>query len=127
MKRLHLTQSGYSELIEARGYLSVLAALVFPLVLALCLVLIEGCRQNTLKLESECVVDIGLNSVLAEYHREMLEQYNLFFIDTSYGTQQASYEQTEERLRMYIGKNIDHEDVFEGNLLNGLQKKIYLK
>ena len=126
MKKLHLRQNEYKRLIEMQGYLSVLAALVFPLILALCLVLIEGCRQNTLKLEAECVVDIGLNSVLAEYHREMQEQYDLFFIDTSYGTWQASYERTEERLRTYIAKNICPEDVFAGAVLDGLQKKIYL-
>lgn len=102
------------------------AALVVPMMLSLCLVLIEGSRQNTLKLEAECIVDIGLNSVLAEYHRELREQYDLFFIDTSYGSQLATYENTEKRLRDYIEKNMSWNDALEEDLLEGLQEKIYL-
>ena len=81
-------------------------SLTLTLVLSLCLVLIEGARQNTVRLETECIVDIGLNSVLAEYHREVLAQYNLFYIDSSYGSEVPSYYHTEARLRKYMEKNV---------------------
>lgn len=81
-------------------------SLTLALVLALCLALVEGVRQNTLYLETECVTDMGMNSVLAEYHRELQERYNLFFIDSSYGTDYPSYYNTEAHLREYMEKNV---------------------
>ncbi len=57
-------------------------------------------------LELECVTDIGMNSVLAEFHRELLARYNLFFIDTSYGTDYASYQETAEHLQKYMNENL---------------------
>lgn len=41
--------------------------------------------MQTTRFQTECVMDIGLNSIFAEYHREMLDQYGLLFIDSSYG------------------------------------------
>jgi len=88
------------------AYLSIFVSLTLTLVLSLCLVLIEAARQNTVKLEAECIADVGVESVLAEYHREVFGQYNLFFVDCSYGSDFPSYYNTEARLRDYVGKNI---------------------
>ena len=88
------------------GYLTIFTSLTLTLILSLCLVLVEGTRQNTIRLETECIVDVGLNSVLAEYHREVLERYNLFFIDSSYGTDYPSHYNTEANLRKYLEKNV---------------------
>ncbi len=126
MRKSPLRQIVFSRGVKAEGYLSVIVALTVPMVLSLCLVLIEGARQNSMKLEAECIVDIGMNSILAEYHREVLEQYQLFFIDTSYGTERASYQQTEARLRWYIEKNASYKDVFDGLGNEWLHEKVYL-
>ena len=56
------------------AYLTVYLALVMSVLLSLCLALIEGARSKAVMLEAECVVDIGMNSVLAEYHRELFHQ-----------------------------------------------------
>jgi hypothetical protein len=88
------------------GYLTVYVALSMAVLLSLCLTLIEGVRQNTIRLEAECVMDIGLNSILAEYHRELQQQYNLFYIDTSYGTDRGTYHNTEEHLQHYLERNL---------------------
>ncbi|MDE5717935.1 MAG: hypothetical protein K2I53_10050 [Lachnospiraceae bacterium] len=53
----------------------------------------------------ECVTDIGMNSVLAEYHRELLKQYDLLFVDTSYGGSHPEIANTEAHLRNYAQKN----------------------
>ena len=52
-----------------KSYLTVYLTLTLTLILSLCLALIEGVRQNAIFLEAECVTDIGLNSIFAEYHR----------------------------------------------------------
>lgn len=94
------------------GYLTVMLSLMLSIMISLCLVLIMGVRENTRKMELECITDIAMNNVLAEYHRELLAQYDLFFIDTSYGTSSPSYEQTEAHLEHFIEKNLSGEDIF---------------
>lgn len=87
------------------GYLTVYLSLSLILLLSLILTLAEGARINTIRMESECVADIGMNSVLAEFHRELLEQYDLLFVDSSYGTASPSVEKSAQHLRNYMQKN----------------------
>lgn len=94
------------------AYLTVYLTLTLTIILSLCLALIEGARQNAVFLEAECVTDIGLNCIFAEYHRELLEQYNLFAIDSSYGTTQPQVLATEKHMEEYLNKNLSTEDVF---------------
>ena len=94
------------------GYLTVYLALVLTVLLSLCLALIEGVRSNAVRIETECVTDIGLNSILAEYHRELFRQYNLFAIDSSYGTQRSGVEDMTQHLQTYLERNFSLEDVF---------------
>ena len=99
------------------GYMTVYLALTVTVIIALCLALIEGCRYRGISLETECVMDIGMDSILAEYHRELQKQYNLFVIDCSYGSENASTEQTERHLLEYMNRNFSLEDVFLEELL----------
>ncbi|MCM1044772.1 MAG: DUF5702 domain-containing protein [Candidatus Gastranaerophilales bacterium] len=94
------------------AYLTVYLALTLSVLISLCLALIEGARSNGIRLETECVADIGLNSIFAEYHRELLEQYNLFAIDSSYGSGYAASENVTQHLRQYLERNLSMEDVF---------------
>ncbi len=87
------------------GYLTVYLSLSLTLLLSLLLTLVEGARINTIRMESECAADIGMNSVLAEFHRELLEQYDLLFVDSSYGTASPSVEKSAQHLRNYMQKN----------------------
>ena len=99
------------------GYMTVYLALTVTVIMALCLALIEGCRYRGISLETECVMDIGMDSILAEYHRELQKQYNLFAVDCSYGTESASTKLTESHLLEYMNRNFSLEDVFLEKLL----------
>lgn len=96
---------------QCDGYLTVYVALTLGIILSLCLALIEGVRTNAIKLEAVCVCDIAGSSVLAEYHRQLWEQYNLFYVDTSYGTAYVSPQNTKNRMQYYLDKNVDYEEV----------------
>lgn len=102
---------------KQNGYLTVYLALVLAVMLSLYLALIEGVRSNAIRLEAECVTDIGLNSVMAEYHRELLNRYNLFAVDSSYGTARAGSSNVEQHLQHYMNRNFSMEDVFLSGLL----------
>ena len=57
-------------------------------------------------MKTECVADISMNSVLAEYSRALYEQYGLLMVDTSYGGENPSIINTQEHLRYYAQKNV---------------------
>lgn len=99
------------------GYLTVYAALTLTVMIAMCLALIDDVRRNTIALEVECVMDIGMDSVLAEYHRELLRRYGLFMVDTSYGTDYPSFYNTEQHLREYLSRNLSYEDCHQLSFL----------
>ena len=89
-----------------KGYITVFLTLSLTLILSLVFTLIEGARISAMRMKFECAADIGMNSVLAEFHRELLEQYDLLFVDMSYGGNYANISNTEEHLRNYIQKNL---------------------
>lgn len=92
-----------------KGYITVFLTLSLTLILSLVFTVIEGARISAIRMKFECVADIGMNSVLAEYHRELLEQYDLLFVDTSYGSSHADIGNTEAHLRNYMRKNMQTE------------------
>lgn len=97
---------------QYQGYITVMAALVLVLGISLCLTLIEGSRRNTAILVAECAADTGLNSILAEYHKELFKQYGVFFIDTSYGTTQPSHRNVLNHLKEYVEVNLSQQSKF---------------
>jgi len=89
------------------AYLTVYLSLVFGIVLSLFLALIEGAAIGAARTQAELAADLGLDSVFAEYHREILDQYELFFIDSSYGSTSGGIGMTEKHLSDYLAKNMD--------------------
>lgn len=92
-----------------KGYITVFLTLSLTLILSLVFTVIEGARISAIRMKFECVADIGMNSVLAEYHRELLEQYDLLFVDMSYGGNAANIGNTEAHLRDYMQRNLHPE------------------
>lgn len=95
-----------------KGYITVYLALIICVLLTLILMVIEGARQQTIRFQTECVMDAGMNSIFAEYHREMNKQYNLFFIDDSYGSSRGGVSNTKTHLLSYMNMNFHASDDF---------------
>ena len=74
---------------KPKGYLTVYLSLVFAIVLSLLLTLIEGAAVGATRLQAELAADLGLDSVFAEYHRELMKQYGVSYIDDSYGNEKG--------------------------------------
>lgn len=92
---------------KEKAYLTVYLSLVFGIILSLLLALIEGAAIGAVRAQAELMADLGLDSVFAEYNREILNQYELFFIDSSYGAESGGISKVEMHLSNYLGKNID--------------------
>lgn len=88
------------------GALNVYFALMIAVIIPLILTMIEGSRINAMKLQLECVVDMGMDSVLAEYNRPLLEQYDLLFVDLAYEQPTGSLDHLKEHFTEYISYNL---------------------
>ena len=91
------------------AYLTVYLSLIFGIVLSLLFVLIEGAAICATRAQAELVADLGLDSVFAEYNRELLEQYEVFFIDSSYGGRTGGIGMLEQHLSQYMSYNMNPE------------------
>lgn len=100
---------------EKEGSITVYLALVLTVLLSVLLTVIEAARTNAIRFQAECVTDMALQSALAEYHREMLEQYDLFLTDLSYGTSESGYGLLEAHIQNYLNSNLSVENavIFE--------------
>ena len=90
-----------------RGSVSLYIILMFAVLLSFIMLIVEGARKNAIRLKTECAMDLSMSSALGEYNRELLEQYDLFFIDTSYGRKQASIDNTAEHIKGYLTENFE--------------------
>ena len=100
---------------EAAGYLTVYLAMSLTVILSLFFALIEGARMNAIRMQIELVSDAAMNSVLGEFHREMHKQYDMFFVDESYGTDSPSDQRVKEHLEKFDGCEILY--IHQGGLL----------
>ena len=71
-------------------------------------------------MEAELITDTAMRSVFAEYNRELMRQYNVFAIDSSYGTPVSGMDETSGHFKDYMEKNysfdmsvpwLDHRDL----------------
>lgn len=93
------------------GYMTLFLTLCLTCFISFCLILIKGVHNNSVKTETGIVAEIGMNSVLAEYHQELFEKYDVFFVDTSYGSKIPSPINTEKQLKKYLDKNFSKKDI----------------
>lgn len=92
-----------------QGEITVFLSLVLTVLLSLLFTVIETAKNNGADFQTECVSDMALQSALAEYNREVLEQYELLLIDLGYGREEGSYGLLEEHVRNYMQDNFQTE------------------
>lgn len=76
---------------KAEGSISVFFAVTLTIMLSFCMVLIESARENTMLLKADVVFNAGVQSIMAEFHPYLWEEYDLLYLDCGYGTGSASY------------------------------------
>jgi len=91
-----------------RAYLTVYLSLTLTVMLSLIMILIEGARTNATKMKALCAADVGINSTLSEYNKELLKQYDLIFLDMSYCSNGGGIESVQNRLEYYLKMNMDN-------------------
>lgn len=107
---------------KIKAYLTIYLTLSLTALLAVAMVLLAGIRKNTARMEEELALDTAGWSVLAEYHQELFRQYDLFFIDTSYGSSYPAVEAIGEHIKSYANRNLQNTNLIDARLeLIGIQ------
>ena len=118
-KKIHISS-------QVKGYSTVFLSLSITIILSLILALYQGARIGAVKMKTECVADISMNSILAEYNRELFDRFSLLMVETSYGSGNHSITNTEEHLKNYAQKNFSRS--LEGKVRNAqTMTSIYCK
>ena len=92
------------------GEISIYLSLVFTLIISLVLTVVVGARGAALQVAFECSVESALLSAFGEYDRELLERYDVFFIDLSYLSNSPDPKNLEARLNEYFYDNFHPEE-----------------
>ncbi|MCQ2517512.1 MAG: DUF5702 domain-containing protein [Lachnospiraceae bacterium] len=92
------------------GQITVYFAMVFTLLLSVFLTAFEYARQSSLKVHIDCMTENTVNSLFAGYNRELLDRYDLLFIDLSYQTSKPSYANAEKQAEEILNRNMFPDD-----------------
>lgn len=108
---------------EVSAYLTLTLALILGILLTLTFTLLDSVREEAIRTEIESVMELSLFSVFGEYHKELLERYDLFAIDSGYGSSSQNPELVAQRLQYYLNENFTHSGTKNGYDLTSLQAK----
>ena len=90
-----------------RGTITVFLSLILTLMLSLIMAVLESAIYHGERMKTEMIMDMGMDSIFAEYNRMLLSRYDLYFIDTSYGTDRSGMNEVSGHLKHYLEKNCD--------------------
>ncbi len=89
-----------------KGYLTIFLSLSLSLLTGFLLLFVGNAINNAWKVRLEGAADIGMNSVLGEYHIKLHERYGLLYVDVSYDGSKPSLANMEGHLAFYISRNL---------------------
>lgn len=90
-----------------KGAVTIYICLVLVFLIPIFLMILGLARYNAMQVQVECAADMSTDSVLAEYHRELLDDFGLLFVDTAYGGSYGSLDKTLEHLEEYLDFNLN--------------------
>ncbi len=91
---------------KEKGSVTVFLSLVMGIIVSLIVMTVESARYSAEKMRIEMLTRMGLESIFAEYNRELLERYDILFIDSSYGGASSSLKETGDHLKNYLSYNV---------------------
>lgn len=92
---------------RCKGTITVFLSLILTIMLSVIMGMTESAAYAASRMKCEMATDMSLESVFAEYNRELLDRYDLYFIDTSYGGATPSVGELKDHMKDYISYNID--------------------
>lgn len=84
-----------------KGEVTAFLSLIFLLLLTVTASVVESASIQVMKNRRRGDMDRALESVFAEYQREMLEEFDVFSLEGTYGTGEFNEENVIKRLEFY--------------------------
>ena len=92
-----------------KGELTAFLSLVFILLVSLVGAVLESASIQVMKNERRADATRAMESVFAEYQRDLLDRYEIFALDESYESEQVSESAILNRMSYYGAENMDKE------------------
>lgn len=92
---------------KQKGSMTAAMSILLLVLLSLITVSIQSSRTACARAQAVNSMDTGLYSLFSEYDRELLEKYNLFFLDASYNTGRIQIAQVLNHLEDYMKPVLD--------------------
>lgn len=89
-----------------RGEITTFLSLTFLLILSLVGAVIESASIQILKNQRRADMSLAMENIFAEYHKEILEKYDIFALDISYGSGSFETDRVTRRLMYYGMDNV---------------------
>lgn len=91
---------------KGKGQVTVWLSLMFLVFLSLYLVCLQSVQKQQRRQQAEQASQAGLFSLFSEYEPHLLEQYDLFYLDTSFGSGREQVDELCSHLWKFIDQNI---------------------
>lgn len=108
-----------------KGELTIFFSLVFLLLLALVGAVVESASIHVAKNEKRADASRAVESIFAEYQKNLLERYGIFALEGSYESGQMSEERVLNRLSFYGAENMETEIIAIRYLTDNFGKEFY--
>lgn len=96
-----------------RGSITIFLSLICILFLSLICAAVESARVQGARAQAANITGMGNFSLFGEFEPELLEKYDIFSLDGSYGSGTFSTEKMNQRLQEYISYNVNpRKDLF---------------
>lgn len=92
---------------KQKGSMTAAMSILLLVLLSLITASIQSSRTACARVQAVNSMDTGLYSLFSEYDRELLERYNLFFLDASYNTGRIQIAQVLNHLEDYMKPVLD--------------------
>ena len=92
---------------KQKGSMTAAMSILLLVLLSLITASIQSSRTACARVQAVNSMDAGLYSLFSEYDRELLERYNLFFLDASYNTGRIQIAQVLNHLEDYMKPVLD--------------------
>lgn len=93
-----------------KGSITIFLAFSLSVLTGFILLLTGTAIRNAEKIRLEGTMDLGMNSILGEFHVGLHDRYGLLYIDLSYEGKTPSIHNAESRLEFYIRQNTEETD-----------------
>ena len=96
---------------KAKGEITVFLTMLFSILSALIVTVVESARAQAIRVETERVMQTGIHSCFGEYNQDLLGYYRILAIDTSYRGGRGSVEDLRQHLARYAQENFKSSDL----------------